>query len=294
MWQSFDDDHHRLMRNFRFAGVALALFAVLAGAGIAADWWIRGPESLSTRARTSQFYGFLEAEPRSDYTNVLAIGHGSGESQFTMRRALSHGADVIEIDVAWQHGRLIAAHDSPTGLTATFFRGMSLEQAWRYAEDARLIQFDLKETSPRYVDLVFAFLEAHIDEHAVMVTTREPDILRQLETSYPDVLRFLSIGTRAQLDALVADPELADLLDGVSIRHSLLTEETIEPLLRWELVVCAWTVNNLQRVNTLVDLGVKGITTDNLAILQTIRANREVDAILVPLFGNDDPELGYA
>jgi glycerophosphoryl diester phosphodiesterase len=40
---------------------------------------------------------------------------------------------------------------------------------------------------------------------------------------------------------------------------------------RHKLLILAWTVNDSQRLNELVRLGVDGITTANLAILQALR-----------------------
>jgi len=40
---------------------------------------------------------------------------------------------------------------------------------------------------------------------------------------------------------------------------------------RHKLLILAWTVNDGQRLNQLVRLGVDGITTANLAILRTLR-----------------------
>ena len=44
-------------------------------------------------------------------------------------------------------------------------------------------------------------------------------------------------------------------------------------------MVIAWTVNDLARVNLLVEMGVAGITTDNLAILELIKRLGHVAAL---------------
>lgn len=265
-----DEQREPRGRKWRYAAATLLLVGAVGAYAIASGTVDRAQDALWGRTSTSQFYGVLSASPLESYGKVLVIGHNSGESAYTVNRALTYGADVIEIDVAQRNGRLIAAHDSPTGLRSTFYRGLSLEQAWDLTGEANLVQLDLKERSPGYLERVYAFLERHRGERAVMVSTRDPAILRELEEREPDVLRFLSIGDAAQLQALLDDPDLADHIDGVSVRHTLLTTPLVEELRERDLVIVAWTVNSLDRVNDLVEMGVTGITTDNLAILELL------------------------
>jgi glycerophosphoryl diester phosphodiesterase len=182
---------------------------------------------------------------------------------------------VIEIDVALQEGRLVSAHDSPQGWRSRIFRGLSLEEAWNLSTDASIIQLDLKEHSPAYQRKVFEFIESHQDGPPILVSTRDPVTLWNLQERYPDVLRFLSVADRVSLELLLQSPDLADMLNGVTVRHTLLDEDTVERLDEFGLTIIAWTVNDLERVNALVKLGVNGITTDNLAILELIRDQRK-------------------
>jgi hypothetical protein len=61
----------------------------------------------------------------------------------------------------------------------------------------------------------------------------------------------------------------------VSIRQSLLNTDSASQLRDLELIIVAWTVNDLTRVNELVRLGVDGITTDNLAIMKLLGGQRK-------------------
>ena len=78
---------------------------------------------------------------------------------------------------------------------------------------------------------------------------------------------LLSVPDMGALEALEGSTGLRLIVDGVTIRESLLDATTMIWLKERDLMVVAWTVNDIERVNQLVYLGVDGITTDNLAIL---------------------------
>jgi glycerophosphoryl diester phosphodiesterase len=263
-------------RRWRVIIASLMILTIIGGIGVSIGYWETGSLPFSTRSRTSQFYGLLNSSPLESYADVLAIGHNSGESSYTINRALSYGADVIEIDVALQEGRLVSAHDSPKGWRSRIFRGLTLEQAWEMSSEASIIQLDLKERSPAYQRKVFEFLETHQDGPPIMVSTRDTATLWSLQERYPDVLRFLSIDDRVALEIMLQDPELGEMLNGVTVRHTLLDEVSVQRLNESGVAIIAWTVNDLERVNDLVKLGVNGITTDNLAILELIRDQKKV------------------
>ena len=259
-----------LVKRWRFALIALVTFVILGAIGLAVDVRQHGGYSGYGRQQTSQYYGLLNTSPLQRYTDVLGIGHNSGASIGTMKRALDYGADVIEIDVAQRNGRLIAAHDSPVGWRSRVFRGLSLEQSWSFASSASMIQLDLKERSPAFLEKVFVFLEQHADDQTVMISTSDIETLSRFEERMPDVLRFLSLGNAIHLDRFLTDSAVISLVDGVSVRHTMLTPELVQQLEEMEVVIIAWTVNDLARVNDLVDMGVDGVSTDNLAIIELI------------------------
>ncbi len=59
-----------------------------------------------------------------------------------------------------------------------------------------------------------------------------------------------------------------------------MTEETGRWLESTGLLVLAWTVNDLARLNELVQLGVDAITTDNLAIMELLGGQQRQEAWL--------------
>jgi hypothetical protein len=178
---------------------------------------------------------------------------------------------VIEVDVASMGDTLVAAHLPPLPFIGhRLFRGPTLEEVWRLSATADIIKLDLKESSPRFRELLIDFLNTHQDERQVIVSTRDATTLTLLMGRAPTAFRFLSIGNDEQLGRLYPNAQLVATLDGVTIRQSLVTEESAMRLRELGLLIIAWTVSDLTRVNELVRLGVDGITTDNLAIMRLL------------------------
>jgi hypothetical protein len=104
----------------------------------------------------------------------------------------------------------------------------------------------------------------------VIVATRDRATLQALAEREPAVVRLVGVSDEGQLHALQGDPDLVALVDGVTILQSLVTGETAAWLNGQRLLIAAWTVNDLTRVNELVHFGVDAITTDNLAIMELL------------------------
>lgn len=228
-------------------------------------------EQWTSGLRPVQFFQEFEAELLDDYTNVFGVAHNSGDTIPTTFEAITYGADVIEVDVVSLNGRLYAAHDVPaTWFGDSLFRGPPLEQIWIASAAADVIKLDLKESSPAFTELVLDFLLDRRGQRTVIVVSNDATLLGRFAEKAPTVLRFYSIGSARAYERMQDDSGLTATLDGVSIRHSLLDDGRASWLEDQELITLAWTVNDLERVNELVLLGVDAITTDNLAIVKLL------------------------
>lgn len=229
-----------------------------------------------------QFIGELDADLLDDYGQVFGVAHNSGDSVAATRKAMRNGADIIEIDVISIGSALYAGHDRPVPFIGSHvFRGPRLDAVWAVAGDAEVIKLDLKQTSPAYVDRVIGFLRAQ-EDRPLIVSSRSVDVLARFAAEYPEAIRLLSIKTDPALTALREDERGLDIIDGVSIRHDLLNRDAASWFEERGYLVLAWTVNDLGRVNELVELGVDAITTENLAILQLLGSHRTGEVALVP------------
>jgi glycerophosphoryl diester phosphodiesterase len=214
--------------------------------------------------------GPLNADPLADYGPVFTVGHNAGASLTTTRQAIANGADVVEIDIVAMRGKLVSAHQPPAWVGPVTFQGPTLEQVWRAARNAEVIQLDLKESTPAFRKLLFAFLDKHAGEHTVLVATSDVAMLDEIRDRHPEVLRFLSVPNHGRLERLLADTDLAESIDGVTIRYQLVSAESVRRLKAMGLTVLAWTVNDLATVNEFVSWGVDGISTNNLSIMELL------------------------
>lgn len=268
--------------------IVAALLTIAASAGVLV--WFALHEERAARVTVGQRPLLLDApvdldalRQVDDYALVLGIAHNAGDSVPTTRAALANDAGAIEVDVISIGGRLYAAHDTPWPVfERRAFRGPSLDDVWALASDSPVVALDLKESSPWFIDAVTRFLEERQDDDApaVIVSTPSASALRQLREQAPDAVRVLSVGSRERLAALRASPELLALVDGVSIRHDLLDATAASWLRDQRLLVIAWTVNDFERVNELVELGVHAVTTDNLAILAFLGTSAARDRLV--------------
>jgi len=221
-----------------------------------------------------QFYKELEVELLDDYGDVFGIAHNSGNTINATVEALAYDADIIEIDVVLVQGQLHAAHWSPFRFIGSrFFRGPTLDEVWGAAAQAEVIKLDLKRASTELVNSLITFLASRQRaNNEVVVVSDKPEALVLLSQHELTVIRMLSVKDSNVLRELPSDGELLRVINGVSVRHDLLTMDSVGSLKEKGLIVFAWTVNDPERMNELVAYGVDGIVTDNLAILQLLGA----------------------
>ena len=263
-------------------GIAVAASLAVIGVCVLVLWVLiadpqRG-EGWTSGLRPVQYYDELEADLLADYASTFAVAHNSGDTVDSTLEALYYGADVIEVDVVALNGRLYAAHDSPPlWIGNNVFRGPLLQRIWIASAGAKAIKLDLKENSPEFLNLLLDFLEDRRGQRLVMIASRDIDLLRTIAEREPSVLRIFSSSSDAQFSRLEEDPAVLEVIHGVSLRHGLIDEERAAWLQQHRLLTIAWTVNDLERMNELVLLGVDAITTDNLAIMRLLGTQERDD-----------------
>jgi len=249
--------------------------------------WPDGVQRLTGGIIPRHYISQFDADPLEHYNTTHGIAHNSGDSLNKIAGAVEAGSHGIEIDVISYRGDLYARHNQPVTVFGEFgFRPVLLEDAWA-AATTELVQLDLKETNTTFLVMVAAFLDNHQnDRRIVLISTWEPIVLAYFQERTPWVARILSIGTQSDYDNLqenIDQLQTRDLLDGVTILHDLIDLGTTNWLKNQELLIFAWTVENLSRVNELSLLGIDAVVTDNLAILNLLRQRRENEFIGTPI-----------
>lgn len=217
-----------------------------------------------------QFYEAVDLGENAEASGgLLTIAHNAGDRQSTALTALDYGADVIEVDVILVGNRLYAAHDMPNErISSVTFRGPTLESIWSTAADHARIELDLKQYSSKFLNLLVSFLSERGGGAGVIISSRSPGAIATLHSQLPDVTLVYSVSDATGLASLQSSEALISEIDGVSIRASLLDDETIGWLKDHGLLIYAWTVNDFASAERLVELGVDGIATDNLALIE--------------------------
>jgi glycerophosphoryl diester phosphodiesterase len=224
-------------------------------------------------ARPAQFYQKVQLEPAlaQDYPRVLEVAHNAGNNLGTLATALHYGADVIEIDVISARGQLVAGRDQPwPWLARLLFRGPTLAEAWDRAAAADIVKLDLKQADRGFLDDLVAFLAPRAKSRRVMISSRDQAALLYLHGRLPDVTLLFSVGGPDAVHQLKSDPALQKAIRGASVFQGLVDANLVAWIHEHKLLILAWTVNDSQRFNQLVRLGVDGITTANLAILRAL------------------------
>ncbi len=215
----------------------------------------------------------------AQYRSVWTVAHNSGDDINAVIEGLLYGADIIEMDVVAVDGVLYSAHNPPLPfLDNRWFRGPRVDRVWAASGDARGFMLDLKQTDPAFVTLVVNYINSKPETRPFFVASRDPMVLRQIGEWAPQAVLLMSIPDRKGLDDLLSNDSLLNVVDGVTIRQDQIDEETAPLMTNNDLMIFAWVVNDLGRVNELLELGVDGITSDNLAILGLLGGESEPDA----------------
>jgi len=226
------------------------------------------------------FYSQLDGTLLDDYGRTLAVAHNAGDRIGATREALQFGADIIEIDVVAVGGSLYAAHDIPNPYFGSVtFHGPSLDSIWKEAVATGIVKFDLKESTPSFVNLVISFAKRHPGDYQLVLASRSGAALQRLRAALPQAILLYSVATSDFLSSLMSNAKLLKVIDGVTIQYLLVDQASMKWFKQQKLLVFAWTVNDLADVNALVKLGVNAVTSDNLAIMEILG---ESDHLITP------------
>jgi glycerophosphoryl diester phosphodiesterase len=128
-----------------------------------------------------------------------------------------------------------------------------------------------EQSDHQFLDDLVAFLAPRAKSRRVMISSGDPGALLYLHSRLPDVTMLFSVNNPDAPRQLQSDPALRKAIGGVSVYQGLVDASLVAWVHQHKLLILAWTVNDGQRMNELVRLGVDGITTANLAILRALR-----------------------
>ena len=205
------------------------------------------------------------------------ISHAGGNAIELARTAEGELADYLEVDLWVHRGRFEARHERRTLGSRVLFEKWYL--AWAPREPFGLTEL-IGATAPEtgiFLDLknggatAASLIRRALDEspaRRMVASSQLWGTLRAIEQAAPEVDLFYSIDVPAKLDLFLSVSQRDVRPRGVSCRATLLDADTIAALHARDLLVVAWTVDDLTRAAELAAMGVDGITTHRVAAVR--------------------------
>ncbi len=220
----------------------------------------------------------------------------------SFRAAVAAGADVLEMDVhATSDGHLVVIHDPTVDRTTDGVgevRGMTLAALQRLDASARftpeagetaadfagplrvptleevlvafphaLFNIELKQEAPSVEEAFIAMLDRHGARARTLIAAENASIMRRLRELAPDMLSGMSaedaFGMLMPADAATyRSPGYALQVPVTFGDMPIITKETIARAHALGMEVHAWTIDDPEEMERLLDLGVDGLITN--------------------------------
>lgn len=216
--------------------------------------------------------------------SALAIAHRAGNSLPGLHEANALGVDIIECDVHDYRGRLEVRHLKTAGplpflwdrweLASASAPRLGLDELLEADRHGTLFMLDLKGRRASAGRAVARLLHERGHHRPVAVCGRwwpSVDALAGL----PYVRPVLSARNRTELARLLARLASASPAPyGVSVHSSLLTAEVVARFHEHVEVVMTWPINDVERLDAMLAMGVTGIISDEAHVLTELLSRR--------------------
>ncbi len=226
--------------------------------------------------------------------------HKAPENTMTaIELAWAQGADAVEVDVRMTaDSQVVIIHDESTGRTAErdlavretpfdtlkqldvgawksdSFRNEripELAQALPTIPEGKRLYVEVKE-GPELLPLIHRAFKAHDVEDRVAVIGFDHETMRKAVEQMPGIPVFWVVGWPKDKSSLVKKARNGGFT-GLTLRKNLVTEKMAQKVLKNELSLLTWTVNDTTRAKKLSDRGVEGITTDRPGVMLELYAD---------------------
>ncbi|HEX5166339.1 MAG TPA: glycerophosphodiester phosphodiesterase [Thermomicrobiales bacterium] len=215
----------------------------------------------------------------------FAVAHRAGNSLAGAADAVAAGADILEADVWLYRGRLEVRHEKTLGPLPILWDRWSLSTGRQRLDLASLLDavdpeiellLDLKGypgSDPAIAARIAQTMDRQRPGRPFLVCSQNWRLLEAFRP-FPAALLVHSIGNQRQLTRAWRRLEQDDH-EAVSIQVRLLNAEIVRALKQRVATLFTWPINDTGQVQTVLDWGVDGVTTDRLAIVEQVRAIRD-------------------
>jgi glycerophosphoryl diester phosphodiesterase len=192
---------------------------------------------------------------------VFEIQAHRGNDQLALRRLLSAAPSTVELDVGVADGELVVAHDVDHGDAS----GLTVERALALAR-ATPVVLEAKCFPPR------------TPSPAAFAAALRPHLARVAVASFDErVLSEVARHRRVATTFLFEQPlRVATSAATIGPRHDLVTRELVDSAHALGLRVVPWTVNGVNDLTALLELGVDGVVTDEPALAREVARSRSL------------------
>ena len=194
---------------------------------------------------------------------------------------------MIEADLRWQDGRLVARHARRLPLLPFLWdrwyvrldRGeaFTLEELLERTRGRALLLIDVKSLDCRFTPTLISVLREREATQEVQICSVYWDVLERLRQAEPGLCLHRTVNTQRRLDALQSLLDSDALDSGVAIHRSLLSRDLAARLAARPIPVLVWPVNDLETARELISWGVTGLISDSPELLRALKqgASRE-------------------
>jgi glycerophosphoryl diester phosphodiesterase len=218
-----------------------------------------------------------EPAPAPRKRRFYAVAHRAGNNLHHLEQALARGADAIECDLWHARGRLALRHERKLPALPVFIDKWYIRFAWGELALPRLLR-EIKHRADLFIDIKSATTKAadavlmlHHDNESMMphtlVSSRRWKQLDRIALAGTKMELYYSVGRGGGIDALLGRIDRAAPPAGVSLRHTLINRDVVARFHDAGMRILAWTVNTEHRAHTVLELGVDGIISDDLDVL---------------------------
>ncbi|TVR69715.1 MAG: glycerophosphodiester phosphodiesterase [Sphaerobacteraceae bacterium] len=217
--------------------------------------------------------------PLARITPLVTIAHRAGNSIELAQQATGAGVDIVEADLWLHSGRLEVRHSKTIGpLPLRWDRWwirlypptcLDLETLLCELDPETTVMLDLKGRNPDLPGKLLEICRRVRPDQQILVCSQTWPMLEQLRHE-PDVAVIYSIGNRRQLARAWTMLE-GEGCDAVSIHSDLLNPDSIRKLLARVPAIITWPINDHARLERVRRLGVTGIISDSLELLDEVR-----------------------
>lgn len=188
---------------------------------------------------------------------------------------------MIEADLRWQDGRLVARHARRLPLLPLLWdrwyvrpdRGeaFTLEGLLEKVRGRARLLVDVKSLDRRFAPTLISILQEQDALQEVQVASVYWGVLERIRERDANLRLYRTVNTSQRLDALHSLLESDPLEAGVAIHRRLLSQDLAASLVEHGIPVLVWPINDLDMARELLSWGVTGLVSDRPELLLALK-----------------------